>query len=173
MGVSVFWIPVLKSSAELWHYLNAVLSYLGAPVCALFIAAILIPRCNEVGAFWGLLVGLFFGGLRFSLEFLVARRSTCGDTKGDVNNEWWKDSTQWAAKVFEAIQEFHYLHFAVVLWAFSLFITLLISMLTPPIPKSSVWKFYYHIAALIDKTMIIYICAPTSPSNIMLKIIEL
>ena len=40
-------------------------SYLAPPICAVYLLAIFWPRTNEPGAFWGLMVGLIVGLLRF------------------------------------------------------------------------------------------------------------
>ena len=48
-GVAVAWIPLVKSSqgGQLFNYIQAVQGYLGTPIGALFILAILWPRMNE------------------------------------------------------------------------------------------------------------------------------
>ena len=44
-------------------------SYLAPPICAVYLLAVFWPRTNEPGAFWGLMVGLIVGLIRFSQLF--------------------------------------------------------------------------------------------------------
>uniref|UniRef100_A0A2C9K5S3 Uncharacterized protein n=1 Tax=Biomphalaria glabrata TaxID=6526 RepID=A0A2C9K5S3_BIOGL len=48
-GVAILWIPMVKSSqgGQLFNYIQAVQGYLGTPIGALFLAAILWKRMNE------------------------------------------------------------------------------------------------------------------------------
>jgi Na+/proline symporter len=63
VAVSVAWIPIINSnpSSQLFTYIQSVTSYLAPPICAVFILAIVWPRCNEQGAFWSLMIGLIIG----------------------------------------------------------------------------------------------------------------
>ena len=54
-------------------------SYLAPPICAVYLLAVFWPRTNEPGAFWGLMVGLIVGLLRFlkfsrQIKFLIWNR---------------------------------------------------------------------------------------------------
>ena len=46
------------------------LSYLAPPICAVYLLAVFWPRCNEPGAFWGLMIGLVVGFTRSGQVFL-------------------------------------------------------------------------------------------------------
>ncbi|XP_076436803.1 sodium/mannose cotransporter SLC5A10-like [Babylonia areolata] len=69
--VSIFWIPLVKSSqgGQLFNYIQAVQGYLGTPIGALFIMAILWKRMNERGAFLGILSGHVCGVIRMAMDF--------------------------------------------------------------------------------------------------------
>ncbi|BFZ20478.1 hypothetical protein BsWGS_23517 [Bradybaena similaris] len=71
-GVAILWIPLVRSSqgGQLFNYIQAVQGYLGTPIGAIFILAILWKRMNETGAFYGLLVGHVCGIVRMSLDFV-------------------------------------------------------------------------------------------------------
>ena len=56
--------PIIKSI-----YKTLSCSYLAPPICAVYLLAVFWPRTNEPGAFWGLMVGLIVGLLRFSHHF--------------------------------------------------------------------------------------------------------
>ena len=66
--LSLCWIPVIaeKQDGRLFDYIQAMTSYLSPPVSAVFLLAIFWPRCNEPGAFWGLVVGQAVGLIRFA-----------------------------------------------------------------------------------------------------------
>ncbi|XP_037019107.2 sodium/glucose cotransporter 5 isoform X2 [Artibeus jamaicensis] len=117
IGVSVAWIPILQgsNSGQLFIYMQSVTSSLAPPVTAVFTLGIFWRRANEQGAFWGLMVGLAVGAARLVLEFLYPV-PPCGE-----------------ADVRPAIlRSFHYLHFAVALFALSGAVVVAGSLLTPP-----------------------------------------
>ncbi len=64
--VSVVWIPIINASqgSQLFTYIQSITSYLAPPICAVYLLAVFWPRCNEPGAFWGLMVGLLIGMFR-------------------------------------------------------------------------------------------------------------
>ncbi|CAG2174807.1 unnamed protein product, partial [Oppiella nova] len=69
--VSILWIPIIESSqnSQLFNYIQSVTSYMSPPVCAVYVLAIFWGRVNEKGAFWGLIIGLMIGIIRFVMEF--------------------------------------------------------------------------------------------------------
>ncbi|XP_045149266.1 sodium/glucose cotransporter 5 isoform X2 [Echinops telfairi] len=116
IGVSVAWIPILQgsNSGQLFIYMQSVTSSLAPPVTAVFVLGIFWPRANEQGAFWGLMVGLAVGAARLVLEFLHPA-PPCG-----------APSPQPAL-----LSSFHYLHFAISLFALSSAVVVVGSLLTP------------------------------------------
>ncbi|KAM5307020.1 sodium/mannose cotransporter SLC5A10 isoform 2-T2 [Glossophaga mutica] len=117
IGVSVAWIPILQGSngGQLFIYMQSVTSSLAPPVTAVFTLGIFWRRANEQGAFWGLMVGLVVGATRLVLEFLYPA-PPCGvvDMRPAI------------------LRSFHYLHFAVALFALSGAVVVAGSLLTPP-----------------------------------------
>lgn len=71
--LSILWVPMMESGAgsKLFTYLQTIQAYMGPQICGLFGTAILVPRVNETGAFFGLLISLVIGVLRFVFEFFV------------------------------------------------------------------------------------------------------
>ncbi|KAL5015928.1 hypothetical protein ScPMuIL_005517 [Solemya velum] len=116
--VAVVWIPIVQHVSELFHYIQAITSFLAPPVCAVYVLAIFWKRTNEKGAFWGLMVGLVVGLIRFGWEYAYTV-PPCGredeDTRPDI------------------IKKVHYLHFGILLWGISSIVTICISLLTKPI----------------------------------------
>lgn len=81
-GLSILWIPLVKSSqsGQLFVYIQAVQGYLGTPIGALFLLAILWKRMNEHGAFWGIVIGHVCGVIRMVLDF-VYPAPDCGEVE--------------------------------------------------------------------------------------------
>ncbi|KAH3830210.1 sodium/glucose cotransporter 4-like [Dreissena polymorpha] len=119
VGVSVVWIPVLQASqgGQLFNYIQSVTGYLAPPVLSLYLLAILWKRTNEQGAFWGLMSGLVVGLIRMGLDFGYGSPG-CGeeDTRPAV------------------ISKIHFLHFTIILFVVSLAVTVIVSLMTSPIP---------------------------------------
>jgi len=128
VGVSIVWIPIIQVSqgSQLFNYIQAITSYLAPPICAVYLLAVFWPRTNEPGAFWGLMVGLIVGLLRFGLEFGYTK-PPCGDFESPQPPEWW----------FKVVDKIHYLHFGLILWGISGIVTIGVSLATPPPPEES------------------------------------
>ncbi|CAH1787470.1 unnamed protein product [Owenia fusiformis] len=79
-GVSILWVPMVQTSqgGQLFVYIQAVQGYLGTPVGALFLMAVLWKRMTEHGAFWGILIGHFCGVVRMILDFVYTPPG-CGE----------------------------------------------------------------------------------------------
>uniref|UniRef100_A0A914X4D7 Sodium/glucose cotransporter 4 n=1 Tax=Plectus sambesii TaxID=2011161 RepID=A0A914X4D7_9BILA len=127
--VSILWIPIINAfpSSQLFNYTQSVTSYLSPPVCAVYVAAIFIPRVNEPGAFWALMSGLVIGMARFILEISYSA-PLCDedDTRPFI------------------ISKVNYLHFGLFLFVVSLLICITVSFLTPPIPKESLIRLTFQ-----------------------------
>ncbi|WAR02037.1 SC5AB-like protein [Mya arenaria] len=116
--ISVVWIPIVQNFGELFHYIQAITSFLAPPVCAVYVLAIFWRRTNEPGAFWGLMVGLLVGLIRFAWEYAYSV-PPCGDEQDD--------------KRPSIIKDVHYLHFGCILFAICMIVTVVVSLLTKPI----------------------------------------
>ncbi|XP_023670863.2 sodium/mannose cotransporter SLC5A10 isoform X2 [Paramormyrops kingsleyae] len=115
--ISVVWIPILQSanSGQLYVYIQSVTSYLAPPVTSIFVLAVFWRRTNEMGAFWGLMVGLVVGLTRMIIEFAYPP-PRCGvyDPRPSV------------------LRNVHYLHFAIILCLLTGVVVVVISLLTDP-----------------------------------------
>lgn len=134
VAISVVWIPIIQASqgSQLFNYIQSITSYLAPPICAVYLLAIFWPRTNEPGAFWGLMVGLVIGLVRFGLEFSTSVPA-CGDYNSAKPPQWWHD----------IVGQVHYLHFGLILWAISGFVTVAVSLVTPPPPPDSLHRLTY------------------------------
>ncbi|XP_076453048.1 sodium/glucose cotransporter 4-like isoform X2 [Babylonia areolata] len=118
VGVGIAWIPIVQNISELFHYIQAITSFLAPPVCAVYVLAVFWKRTNEPGAFWGLMVGLVVGLVRFIWEY-VYPAVPCGEEARDEKPD--------------VISKVHYLHFGILLCGITTIVTVLVSLLTEPI----------------------------------------
>ncbi|KAA0198526.1 hypothetical protein HAZT_HAZT002249 [Hyalella azteca] len=134
--ISVVWIPVIQNStsSQLFVYIQSITSFLAPPLTAVYILAVFWTRTNEPGAFWGLMIGLVVGLLRFVLEFAYVI-PPCGSggqcacsTEPDPRPEIIK----------RLVGDVHFLHFSILLCVFTAIVTVSVSLLTQPIPDKCV-----------------------------------
>ena len=118
--ISIIWIPIIEVSqnSQLFQYVQSVTSYLAPPVCAVYVLGIFWSRINEKGAFWGLMIGLVIGIIRFVMEFSY-NVPLCGSGVPDLRPL--------------VLSKVHYLHFALILFIISCIVTTAISLWTEPI----------------------------------------
>lgn len=93
------------------------------PLCAIFVLAVFTKRINEKGAFYGLLVGLIVGMTRFIWEYSYTV-PPCEKSFLD--------------KRPNVIKKVHYLHFRIILFSITVFVSWFVSILTKPIPGKHV-----------------------------------
>lgn len=130
VGISIIWIPIVQAAqnSQLFHYIQSVTSYLAPPVCAVYVLAIVFRRVNEQGAFWGLMVGLVVGMIRFIWEFSYTVPS-CASGLPDPRPA--------------IISKVHYLHFGILLFIISSIVTIAVSLLTQPIAKMHLYRLTF------------------------------
>ncbi|XP_060062619.1 sodium/mannose cotransporter SLC5A10-like [Ylistrum balloti] len=80
VALSIAWIPLIQTAqqGQLFMYIQAFNGYLVPPICSVFLLAVFVPRVNEQGAFWGLLIGQITGIIRMILDFIYPSPK-CGD----------------------------------------------------------------------------------------------
>lgn len=82
----ILWIPFMKYiSAELYHYLQSVQSYLAPPITAVFLLGIFWKKINAKGANAALIGGFGLGMLRLVAELIKDKLSGWVYTFADVN----------------------------------------------------------------------------------------
>lgn len=117
---AVLWLPIIQAygAGELFFYIQSISSYFFPPAFAIFLIGILWERATEKGAFAGLVLGLLFGGMRFSCDFFF-KSPGCGeeDLRPGI------------------IRSLPFLHFALILFAVSLIIVIVVSLFTEPLPR--------------------------------------
>ncbi|XP_066299559.1 sodium/glucose cotransporter 4-like [Branchiostoma lanceolatum] len=116
--VSIVWIPIVQAAqgGQLFNYIQAVTGYLSPPICACFILGIFWKRMTEPGAFWGLMSGLVVGLIRLVMDFAYGSPG-CGEPE-------FRTAVLWRV---------HFLYFAMILFAVSAIVMVVVSLCTPPI----------------------------------------
>ena len=123
VGVSLMWIPFMKYiSSQLYIYLQSVQAYIAPPIAACFLLGLFFRRLNGTGALSSLLTGFVLGALRLGLELA-----------NGTDRTGLPDGSLWAW-----IAEINFLHFAVLLFAISTAVLVIVSLLTPPQPAAQV-----------------------------------
>ncbi|XP_019620396.1 PREDICTED: sodium/glucose cotransporter 4-like [Branchiostoma belcheri] len=118
IGISILWIPIVQAAqgGQLFNYIQAVTGYLSPPICASFILGIFWKRMTEPGAFWGLMSGLVVGLIRLVMDFAYGSPG-CGEPE-------FRPAVLWRV---------HFLYFAMILFAVSAIVMVVVSLCTPPI----------------------------------------
>lgn len=115
VAFALLWIPFMELiSSQLYVYLQSVQSYISPPIAAVFLVGVLWRRANARGAIAALATGLVLGISRLILE-----------VRGGVSSG-----------IIATFAEINFLHFAVLLFAFSVAVLVLVSLWTaPPDPE--------------------------------------
>jgi len=121
--LGIAWIPVMQSvSGALYEYLQKVQAFLAPPITAAFFLGVFVQRVNGKGAVAGLISGFILGMAKLSAQALVGSEWAAGSLPGFV----------------VALGEFNWLYFCLVLFAVSVTIIVVVSLLTgrPPAAKT-------------------------------------
>jgi len=66
--IGIAWIPIIRGSEGLYHYLQAVQGYLAPPIFVVFFLGIFWKRLNATGCLWALIVGFLLGVFRLAVD---------------------------------------------------------------------------------------------------------
>ncbi|XP_063410752.1 sodium/myo-inositol cotransporter-like [Mytilus trossulus] len=118
IGVSIAWIPVIKEiqGGQIFIYIQEITDYLAPPFAAVFLLAVLVPRVNEKGAFWSLMIALLTGIIRMILVFVYHDSGGCDkpDNRPDI------------------LKNFHYMYFSLFITLMTGALAIIISLFTEP-----------------------------------------
>ncbi|XP_033732589.1 sodium/glucose cotransporter 4-like [Pecten maximus] len=128
--ISIIWVPVIRASegSELFVYIQEVSSFTQPPICCIFLLGLFWPRLNEKGAFYGLLVGMAMGMIRFIVQYSYTTPK-CGDPGPDPRPG--------------VIKDFHYLYFSCFLFILTGLTAIIISSLTKPLPSQCLYRLTF------------------------------
>jgi len=134
VGVSIAWIPIITkfNSSQLFVYIQAISNFLSPQVTAVFLLGVLWERTTEPGAFWGLMIGFSLGIVRFVLEFGYFI-PPCGSSIPDKRPSFIK----------HFVDDVHYLHYGALLFVATGVLTIVISLMTEPIPKEKLYRLTF------------------------------
>ncbi|MCY3023796.1 MAG: sodium:solute symporter, partial [Planctomycetota bacterium] len=116
VGLGILWIPVMPliSGGGLYQYLQSVQGYLAPPITAVFLLGLFWPRVNSAGAVWGLGVGFILGLAKLTVQAFFGQ--------GKIESP----------AFLAAIGDFNFLYFTGVLFAISIVVVVIGSLMTPP-----------------------------------------
>ena len=134
VAVSIAWIPIIQNfnSSQLFVYIQAISNFLSPQVAAVFLLGVFWARTNESGAFWGLMFGFLLGMIRFGLEFGYFK-PPCGSPIPDERPEF----------VRHFVDDIHYLHYGAILFLITGVVTIIISLMTEPIPAEKLYRLTF------------------------------
>lgn len=122
VGVSILWIPLIQAAegGRLYFTIQALTGYLAPPIGGIFLLAIFVPRVNEQGAFWGMLIGHTVGITRMILDFIYPSPN-CGevDTRPGV------------------VANIHFTYFSVLVLGISWIVCLFVSLVSKASSKEA------------------------------------
>lgn len=116
--LSVLWIPVidLLQGDNLLKYFTRIQGRVNPSIAAVYVLAVLWPRANEKGAFWGLMIGALVGFIRLILDFV------------------YPDPVCWEEDTRPHIVKLHYFYFNMILFGIVFVSVIIISFFTQPLP---------------------------------------
>jgi len=114
VAVSIFWIPFIKNlNNEVYQYLQSVQAYIGAPITATFVTGLLWRGATARAAMVTLITGGVIGAARFIMDVL---HNAMKMDLGPMN----------------AVVEFSFLNFSVVVFFFCVLLMVGVSKMTTP-----------------------------------------
>jgi solute:Na+ symporter, SSS family len=120
----ILWIPLMQNiSGTLYTYLQSVQAYIAPPITAVFLLGLFWSRLNAAGAMASLVTGFVLGMLRLVLE---------------LNSESLSGVALWYAQI-------NFMHIAILLFAISAAVLVLVSLLTAP-------PAHWHVSGLTYAT---------------------
>ncbi|MFN7934821.1 MAG: sodium:solute symporter [Bryobacteraceae bacterium] len=125
----LIWIPIMKKISEgntgLYDYLQNVQGFLAPPITAVFLLGLFSKRITAPAALWGLVVGFVLGMGKLTIQTLA------------------KSGTLAADGMLKAIGDYNGYYFSGVLFVFSMFFVVLVSMFTPAPTEAKVLGLTY------------------------------
>ncbi len=111
--LGLLWIPVMYRIADggLYVYLQSVQGYLAPPITAVFLLGLFWKRINSDAAFWGLAAGFVLGMIKLTIQAFFGV-----DKIADPSSLAW-------------IGDLNFLYFSGILFAFSVFLVVIVSLL--------------------------------------------
>jgi SSS family solute:Na+ symporter len=138
--LGLLWIPVviLLMKGSLYDYLQAVQSYIGPPIAAVFFLGIFCKRVNAAGCMAGLGVGFLLGASRLIAEILSKGTGTAAETIASSPFLNWFATTSFT-------------FMAIWLTVASVAVILAVSLVTPKPPKEKTDRLTWSTRTAEDR----------------------
>ncbi len=135
--LGILWIPVMPliSGGGLYKYLQSVQGYLAPPITAVFLLGLFWKRTNAAGAVWGLGAGFVLGMAKLTIQAFFGA--------GKIESP----------AFMAAIGDFNFLYCSGVLFAASIAIVIVASLLTAPPSPEKIISLTYATATAEDKRL--------------------
>ncbi len=128
--LGILWIPLMqKISGQLYHYLQSVQAYIAPPIAAVFLLGLFWKRINAAGAMAALVGGFVIGMARLVAELMKASLSGVLHTFATIN----------------------FLYFCAILFAVSIALLVLVSLVTPAPSDAQIAGLTYGTTVAADR----------------------
>lgn len=133
--LGLLWIPFigLLSDDRMYVYLQSVQAYISPPIAAIFLFGLFWKRVNGKGAISALLTGFVLGAVRLILE---------------INNK----ISPLENETLRAIASINFLHYAVILFAISIFVLVIVSLSTEKPSEKQLEGLIFDKSKIIEKS---------------------
>jgi len=121
--IGLAWVPVIQGARGLYHYLQGVQSYLGAPIFVVFFCGVLFKRLNASGCLAAMLVGFALGVFRLAVDTPVTLQLT------GFENGYPEGSFLWI------VNNIYFQYYSLLIFLVSVVVMVGVSYLTAP-PES-------------------------------------
>ncbi|XP_072046294.1 sodium/mannose cotransporter SLC5A10-like [Amphiura filiformis] len=125
------WTPIIQqggNNGQIFTYMAAIGGALASPLIANFLLGLFWHRTSEAGAFWSLMLGLCLAVFRIIMEIFFPN-PRCGEPD--------------TRPTFIQAVMFNYLYYAALNFVITIFVALLISCCTKPVPESCLHRLTY------------------------------
>jgi SSS family solute:Na+ symporter len=120
VGISVLWIPFISNlNSQVYQYLQSVQAYIGAPITATFVTGILWKGATARAAIVTLVTGGLIGAARFIMDVL-------------------RNALKMDLGPFNAVVDFSFLNFSVIVFFFCIALMILVSKATVPAAREKI-----------------------------------
>lgn len=133
--LGILWIPVMPliSGGGLYKYLQEVQQYLAPPITAVFLLGLFWKRINSRGAVCGLVVGFILGMVKLTIQAFFGAEKIASPA------------------FLAAVGDFNFLYFSGVLFAVSVVVITVTSLLSAPPPPEQIASLTYATATDEDR----------------------
>jgi SSS family solute:Na+ symporter len=120
--IGLAWIPVIKNSRGLYHYLQGVQGYLAPPIFVVFFLGVFMRRLNSKGCLAALIVGFALGIFRLAVDTPVQLLESFEDGYAEGSFLW-------------IVNNIYFQYYSLLIFVVCVVVMILVSYLTAPPPE--------------------------------------